>query len=516
MTDIQRLPIVTAASITPGVQSLEADVVVVGSGAGGAVMAYELAAAGHSVIVLEAGPYVPSSEFNEQFPDMLSKLYQDHGNQANKDGDLLVLQGRCIGGSTVVNGCVAFRVPDFILDKWQKDFGLTNLTTEMLEPYFDRVEKRLSVHDNEEFEINTNSRKMREGAQSLGWSVKPLRRNIKQCALTGHCLSGCKTDRKQSMLVTYIPWAIEKGARVFADTRVTRLNVMSGVATGVRAETTDPVTGAVVATLEVKAKRVVVSAGAIQTPLLFLSSGIGNSSGQVGKNFACHPSTMVAAEFDQPIHTWRGAMLGVYVDEFEHPDKGGFVLEGGGAGPVELGMAIEPGTGLDYMNFMARARHYASAITLIHDENTGEISWDGDRKTIRYSLSDTDFPTMKKSIAAAARLYFAAGARRVFLPTVQRLSIDRAEDIDAALEGLRNEPFTFRAVSYHPQGTMRMGADRTRSVVSPTGETHDVQHLYVADASLFPTSIVVNPQITVYGLSSYIADQVKQSLARPS
>lgn len=508
MTVAADLPVITAEQWQQNNATLECDVVIVGSGAGGAVMAFELANAGKSVIVLEAGPYVPSQRFNETFPDMLSLLYQDHGNQANKDGDLLVLQGRCVGGSTVVNGTVAFRVPDFILKDWQRDFGLTNLTSEMLAPYFDKIEKRLSVHDNEPHEINSNSLKMREGATKLGWSVKPLRRNIKQCALTGHCLSGCKTDRKQSMLVTYLPWASQKGAKIYADTWVEKILTEQGKATGVTAQVKHPETGVSVATLTVKAKRVVIAAGTVQTPLLFMRSGIGNSSGQIGKNFACHPSTMVVAEFDETIQTWRGAMLGVYMDEFEHPDKGGFVLEGGGAGPVELGMAAEPGTGKPYMEYMAKAGNYASAITLIHDHNSGEVSLKDGKKVIDYQLAEKDFETMKSSIRAAAKLYLAAGAKRVYLPTLAKLSVTSEAEIEPALATLKNEPFSFRMVSYHPQGTMRMGDDPKRSVVNPYGETHDVKGLYVADASLFPTSILVNPQITVYGISNYIADQI--------
>lgn len=512
MTVAADLPVITAAHWKEkGADrnaALECDVVIVGSGAGGAVMAFELANAGKSVIVLEAGPYIPSERFTENLPDMFSLLYQDHGNQANKDGDMLVLQGRCVGGSTVVNGCVAFRVPEFILEDWQRDHGLKNLTVETLTPYFDKIEKRLSVHDNEPHEINSNSMKMRAGAEKLGWSVKPLRRNIKQCALTGHCLSGCKTDRKQSMLVTYLPWAAQKGAKIYADTWADRILVDQGRAVGVNATVKDPDTGEIRAALTVKATRVVVAAGSVQTPLLFLRSGIANSSGQIGRNFACHPSTSVIAEFDETIQTWRGAMLGVYVNEFEHPDKGGFVLEGGGAGPVELSMAVEPGTGLPYMQFATRAGRYASAVTLIHDYNVGAVRLDDGKKVIDYQLSDQDFMAMKASINAAAKLFLAAGAKRVYLPTVARLSVSSEDEIEPALSTLKNEPFTFRMVSYHPQGTMRMGEDPKRSVVNPYGETHDVKGLYVADASLFPTSILVNPQITVYGLSNYIADQL--------
>ncbi len=502
------LNVKTAADIKSTNLNLQADAVIVGSGAGGAVMAYELAAAGKSVILLEAGPYVPSSQFNETFPDMLELLYEDKGNQATKQGDLLVLQGRCLGGSTVVNGCVTFRVPDFILQQWSAEFGLSNLSSESLAPYFEKVEKNLSIHTNGPHEINENSRKLQTGAERLGWSVKPLKRNIKDCGLTGHCLSGCKTDRKQSMLVTYLPWACHYGASIYTDTFATRILTDNGRATGIEAEIRDPQSGKAVAKMTVRAKVVVAAAGAVQTPLLFLRSGLANGSGQVGKNFACHPSTMIVAEFDGEVFTWRGAMLGVYVDEFEHPDKGGFVLEGGGAGPIELGMSTEPGTGAAYLDFMSRSKNYASCVSLIHDHNVGQVSLVDGKKQIDYAVADSDFPAMKAAFKAAARIYFAAGAKRGFLPTVDKRVIESEAEIDAVIDAIENNPFALRMVSYHPQGTMRMGADPAKSVVGPYGETHDVQALYVSDASLFPTSIIVNPQESVYAISNYIADHI--------
>lgn len=489
--------------------SLQADVVIVGSGAGGAVMAYELAKSGKSVVILEAGPYIPSSDFQEKFVPALQTLYADHGGQINSDGDLVVLQGRCVGGSTVVNACVCFRTPDYILQDWQQAHGLHNLTPETLRPYFEKVEQRLSVHENEEAEINRNSALLREGARRLGVSWKPFRRNVRNCALTGHCLSGCATDRKQSMLVTYLPWALAEGAQLYADTTVNTVLMEGGRAVGVQAEIINPHQGNKIAAMTVRAKVVVLSAGAIQTPLILQRSGIANKSGQVGKNFACHPSLFVTARYPEEVFPWRGAMLGVHIDEWQHPSKGGFILEAGGAGPVELASVANPGLGKDYLKFMEELRYIAGLVTLIHDRNAGEIRWDGSQKNIDYRLTDADFNTMKAAIKAAAKVHFAAGATTVYVPTVAQREIRSAQEIDPVVDSIEdNQKQTFRMVSYHPQGTCRMGADPGKSVVGPNGETHDVPHLFIADASLFPTSIIVNPQMTVYALASYIADKL--------
>ncbi|MDP2228889.1 MAG: GMC family oxidoreductase [Moraxellaceae bacterium] len=508
------LAVTQAADVAQAQLTLTADVVVVGSGAGGAVAAYELARAGKSVIVLEAGPYVPSSEFTEDFAKAMEQLYQDKGAQANKDGDLLVLQGRCVGGSTVVNGCVSFRTPDYILEDWQRDYGLGNLTPAALEPYFAKVEERLGIHSNEEYEINRNSSVIREGCKKLGISWKPFQRNIRECALTGHCLSGCASDRKQSMLVTYLPWAVALGAKIYADTHVTQVLAENGKTTGVRAEIIDPKTGTKKADVTVNAKAVVLAAGAVQTPLLLQKSAIANSSGQVGKNFACHPSLMVVAEYEEDVHPWRGALLGVYVDEWAHPSKGGFILEAGGAGPVELSAVANPGVGQPFMDYMANLKKHAGMVTLIHDHNVGEIRWDADKKRIDYQIADSDFPAMIASIKAAARVHFAGGAKKVYVPTVAQRVIQCVDDIDAVVDSIEPGPQTFRMVSYHPQGTCRMGADAKTAVVNPDGECHDVKNLFITDASLFPTSIIVNPQVTVYALASYISDRIMANAER--
>ncbi|MDF1780303.1 MAG: GMC family oxidoreductase [Alcanivoracaceae bacterium] len=486
---------------------LRANVVIVGSGAGGSVVAYELARQGLSVLVLEAGPYVPSEKFSEDFTQSLEHLYADAGAQTNKEGDLLVLQGACVGGSTVVNACAAFRTPDFILRDWQEKFGLVGLSPESMLPYFERVEKHLSVEENGEHEIAKHSQLARQGANKLGWSVKPLKRNIRDCALTGHCLSGCKTDRKQSMLVTYLPWALASGASLYSDVMVTRVKATDGRANGVIAEVRNA-DGAVQANIEVSADLVVVAAGAIQSPLLLQKSELANSSDQVGRNFACHPSLFVAARYPMPVHPWRGALVGVYIDEFMLPEKGGFILEAGGLGAVELCLVTEPGTGAPFVDYMRDAKHYSGIVTLIHDHNVGRISWQDGEKRIDYALADEDFESMLAALAAAARVHFAAGAEKVFVPSTQSLQINSEAEIDQVLAELRNAPQVLRMVSYHPQGTCRMGADPANSVVSEGGECHDVAGLYVADASLFPTSIIVNPQVTVYAMASRIADQI--------
>ncbi|HSW16371.1 MAG TPA: FAD-dependent oxidoreductase, partial [Ramlibacter sp.] len=293
----QGLKVTQASDITQPTLHLKADAVVVGSGAGGAIAAYELARAGKKVIVLEAGPYIPSEKFSEMLAVAMGTLYQDHGGQSNMNGDIAILQGACVGGSTVVNAALCFRTPDYYLKLWGKQFGLTNLNPAAMLPYFEKVERNLNIRTVGASETSPGALLIGPGMRKLGYPEGKARRNIKDCALTGSCFSGCASDRKQSMLVTYLPWAVAHGATIHADTRVTQVLAEGGKASGVLAEVIDPATGQKKAEMRVDAPIVVLAAGPIQTPLLLQKSQLANSSGQVGKNFACHPTLSVTAEF---------------------------------------------------------------------------------------------------------------------------------------------------------------------------------------------------------------------------
>ncbi|MGB8223966.1 MAG: GMC family oxidoreductase, partial [Polyangiales bacterium] len=484
---------------------LEADVVVIGSGASGAVAAYELSKAGAKVVVLEAGPYVKSEQFTERLIESFQTLYAEGGNQTNTSGDLVVLQGACIGGSTVVNAAVCFRTPDAVLRAWGENYGLDNLSPEVMAPYFDKVEKNLHIHPNGPHEINLNGRLIWDGAKKVGIPGGPASRNIEQCALTGHCIAGCKTDRKQSMLVTYLPWASELGATILSGTRADSFEVSNGRITRVNAVATEPNGRSKPVT--VQAGLVVVAAGAVQTPLLFQRNAIGNSSGLIGHNFACHPSTAIIGEHKDDVYAWRGATITTYAGNIEDPKEGSYLLEAGGLGPMSNTTASEGGVGREYVDFIENSKKFLASVTLIHDHNVGHVYMENGRKRIDYDLDDRDFRSMQEAFRGAAKIYFAAGAERVFLPTTRRTVIESPDQIDSVINSLQNGKHRYKLTSYHPQGTMRMGKDPKLSVVGPDGRMHDLDNVYVIDASLFPTTLLVNPQETVYAMASYFADR---------
>lgn len=507
------LPVIQAKDVSGSSVTLTADVVVVGSGAGGAIAAYELSKKGKKVIVLEAGPYVPSEKFTEMMAISMGGLYQDHGGQSNTNGDISILQGACVGGSTVVNAALCFRTPDYYLQRWAKEYGTGNLTSKVLEPYFEKVEKNLKIHRNGPHETSAGAELINNGLKKLGLPPGVARRNVKDCGLTGFCFAGCVSDRKQSMLVTYLPWAAALGAKIHSDTRVVQVLTKDGAASGVLAEVVDPATGQKKADLRVDAPMVVLAAGPVQTPILLMRSGLANSSGQVGKNFACHPTMSLTAEFDNPVDDFHGATHSLYMDKYTLPEEGGYLLLNAVQDPVEASFQVEPGTGKPYMAYMSKYRNTIRLITLIHDKNVGEVSWKDGVKQISYSVDDEDFESMKKGLKVNARVLFASGAKRVYIPTSQKLVIENADQIDAIIDALKNEPARYRYTSFHPQGTCRMGSDAKRSVVNPRGETHDVKRLYVMDASVLPTSIGYNPSETVYALASYFCDQIPAARA---
>ncbi|NNM52732.1 MAG: FAD-binding protein, partial [Pseudomonadales bacterium] len=229
------LPVTQARDHVDKTLRLKADVVVVGAGCGGSVLAFELASAGHSVIILESGPYIPSSDMHEDMAETLQRSYVDGALQVNSTFDVPVFQGKGMGGSTVIDAGIAFRAPDYILQSWADKQGLKAMSPDKLRPFYEKVESRLSVHINEPHEINECANKVIQGCDDLGWSWKPLARTVRECALTGHCLAGCISDRKQSALVTYLPWAVAMGAKLYSDCHVWQVLTTNGRASGVLA-----------------------------------------------------------------------------------------------------------------------------------------------------------------------------------------------------------------------------------------------------------------------------------------
>lgn len=510
------IPVTQASDIRSSADIIiDADVVVVGSGTGGAVIAHELAVAGKSVVILEAGRYVPSSEFTEDMAWALENLYQDVGTQTNTIGDTIILQGNCIGGSSVISATIATRAPDYVLQSWAKDHGIEGLAPEKINPYYDKVEKRLHVHLNEPHEINDCANAIIRGCEALGWSWRPQSRNAKQCALTGHCLAGCPSDRKTSMQVTYLAWAAAAGVKIYADTYVEQVLIKNGRAVGVSGRMIDPNNHAPVANIKVNAQIVIAAAGAIQTPLLLQRSKLPNKNDQLGRNLSLHPTSVVLGKFPVPVYGWRGAFAGMHIDEFLGEENGKMLMESGLAAPVQLMAQNELSMGVDHIRFMEEFKYFSALNILVPDTGHGFVHWSGPirggSKRIEWNMTKDEFKLYKDGLKRAGRIFFAAGAERVYLPTYQRIQATSLEELDDIVDSIDYGAlgiFAMRLVSLNAQGSCRMGADRTKAVVDPYGQVYEVSGLFVSDASLLPTIAVQHPLLTVAALAHYIADQI--------
>ena len=497
--------------------SLRCDVVVVGSGAGGAAAARVLAAAGAKVVILEEGCYHNSFDFKQREHEMLPMLYRDRATQRTRDRLVNVLQGRCVGGSTVVNMADCARVPRAVLEHWQRHFAV-EIDAAEFEAASERAEVALGVAEIAADQLNANNRKLLAGAERLGWRRARFRHNRTECTGCGFCLLGCAFDAKRSALVTLLPAALADGATLVANARVERVVVRGGRAVGVQgvltAEQGDR--PAAHARLDVAADTVVLACGAVHTPLLLQASEIAGASGQIGRNLSLQPQLPVLAVFSERMVSFRGIPQSAYCDEhlvFD-PNVGmtGFAIEGIAGGPAQTA-GLVGASGRDHKRWMARYAHTGSCLVLVPDQPVGSVATDeAGRTRIDYALQPDVERRIRDGARAAARLYLAAGAE-VVVPALRPLTEIRSEADLARLDDVAVNPEATTLLSAHPQGTCRMGEDARRAVVDSRGRFHGLEGLWIADASVFPTSASTHTMIPIMAFADLAARSIAQARA---
>jgi len=493
-----------------GHQKFDADAVVIGSGAGGAVMAKELQEKGHSVILLEEGGNLMTRDYGQDTIESFRDLYRDNGATVAIGRPPVPFPiGRVLGGTTAVNSGTCFRTPDIILRKWKLEWNLDDIGPQQMEPYFDRVEKIYSVNPVHEGNMGKNGEIFLRGAKELGYSCGPLNRNQNEnCTGCGICTLGCPSDGKRHTALNYIPMASEMGCEVFCDFRVEKIKTRGGRATGVSGSILNRKSGKRRTTFEVDAKIVVLSAGAIHTPMLLQRNRLANSSGEVGKNLRLHPGIRVYAMMDETVNGWLGVPQGVYVDEFFDE---GIMLEGIFVGPL-LSAPAMPYFGKKGKDLMFNYPKVAAFGAMVHDVTRGRVRPGPMRKPfITYWLEKNDLRKAIKSIAYTSEIFFAAGAKKVF-PTISWLpEINSVKEITEILTG-PVKASDMEMMAFHPMGTCRMGTDPERSVVGPYCESFDVPGLFVADASIFPSCLGVNPMESIMAFSNRTADYIHEEV----
>ncbi len=492
---------------------LECDAVIVGSGAGGGVVASELAAAGYDVVVLEKGGYFNEADFSQRESEAIRMMYLGSGMTTSDDLGILVLAGSCLGGGTVVNFTTSFRTPDTVRAEWARLSGLDLFVSDDFTRALDAVCERLRVNQNHN-RLSRRDELMAAGLQACGWQVDCMPRNVSGCTqddLCGYCSFGCIRGAKQSMDKTYLRDAFERGARIVVNCEAEKVQIEHGRAVGVEARTGE---GRVVT---VRARVVVVAAGAIHSPALLRRSGLG---GRVGENLRLHPVTQVWGYFDREIDPWTGTLQAVYSDQFADLDNGyGVKLETVPAHPVllmGLGTAWESATQFDAR--MRMLAHLSLVGVLLRDRFGGRVTVNRSGvPVIHYRVSQYDQRHVRRGVEAAARVLLAAGAREVFSSQCRTVSFKpgRQESLDEWLARVDRVGYGANRMLYgsaHQMGTCRMGRMPATSVVNGEGETHAVKRLYVADGSLFPSASGVNPMITIAALAHYVAQQIKVKL----
>jgi choline dehydrogenase-like flavoprotein len=473
--------------------TVDCDAVIVGSGAGGATMAASLAEAGIDVVLIEEGGYHPTESFTAESMRALRTLYRDGGGGMTiGKASVLFAEGRCVGGSTVVNGGMSWRTPPHVLDRWATE--VAGISEADMEPVFAAVEAQLSVGLQDPETIGRDSELLKAGADARGWRIVPNRRNQLHCAGSNNCNNGCPTGAKRSMLLTGVPRALSRGARLFADCRVDRVR-LSG-RRGVEGRFVRP-DGSRGPALTVHAKVVIVAGGAVQSPALLARSGLRSASGQLGRNLSMHPNAMLVAYFEEDVTGWHGVHQAFQVREFVAE---GIILTANNLAPPMLA-GIMPARGRELGDLMADYNHVVTAGPLIEDTGTGRVrNVLGFGPQVFYRLTDRDAARVVRGVELTAEALFAAGARRVLLPfdgAPEVHSMDEVRRVVARPVPKRS----MRLFSIHLMGTARMSEDPRRGVVDSYGEFHGVPGLFVCDASLFPGPTGLNPMETVIALA---------------
>ena len=489
----------------------KADVVIVGSGCGGAVAAKELAERGLSVVVLEEGGYFSHKEHTQKLTDMFFKLYRDAGSTITLGYPPISMPlGKCIGGTAKINSGTCFRTPDHVLKKWEIVFGVEDCTPQKMLPYFERVEKICHVQELPREVWGSNAMVFKRGADRLGLNFKPLMHNFQDCKGCGTCVLGCPEGAKESPDVNYIPQAIASGARVYARARAEKILTRNGRAEGVTGKLLSIDGKKELARFSVKAPIVILAAGSFHTPALLQANKLANSSGQVGRNLTIHPASRVSAEFEERIEGWKGVPQGTYIDDFA---QDGIMLEGVFV-PPSLGAPMLPFIGLEHKALIKRFAHFGVYGAMISDTSVGMVKASGLKPNVFYQMNREDARKMRRAVAITARIFFAAGAKMVFTAIAGAASINY-RDLET-IETAKPNPADIETMGFHPLGTCRMGRRPEQSVVDHHQECHDVKGLFISDGSVFPSSLGVNPQITIMAFATkcaqYIADNAGEYL----
>ncbi|MDF3933049.1 GMC family oxidoreductase [Pseudomonas citronellolis] len=501
--------------------TLEADVVVIGTGAGGGTTAETLSAAGYKVLLVEEGPLKTSGDFKMQEPEAYSSLYQEGIGRMSKDGAITILQGRAVGGTTLVNWTSSFRTPEPTLEHWAKEHGVKGHSAADMAPWFAKMEERLGVAP-WIMPPNFNNDVIRLGCEKLGYHWKVIPRNVRGCWNLGYCGMGCPTNAKQSMLVTTIPATLDKGGELLFLARANRLLLDGDKVGGLECLAMDAKCVAPTGRkITVKARHYVLSGGGINSPAVLLRSKAPDPNGRVGQRTFLHVVNFSAALFEQVVNPFYGAPQSIYSDHFQWDDgatgRMSYKLEVPPLQPA-LAATLLGRFGIDNAMRMEQLPHTNMILALMRDgfhpdSAMGSVSLRGDdTPVLDYRMTDYTWDGIRRAFHTMAEVQFAAGAKAVLPLHADAGYVKTPAEARALIDGLSLELYRTRLGSAHVMGGCAMGEDPKQSVCDSLGRHHQLENLSIHDGSLFPTSIGANPQLSVYGLTAQLAAGLAERL----
>ncbi len=501
--------------------TLEADVAIVGTGAGGGTTAEILSAAGFKVLLIEEGPLKTSSDFKMQEAEAYPSLYQEGIGRMSKDGAITIMQGRAVGGTTLVNWTSSFRTPEPTLEHWAKEHNVKGHSVAEMAPWFEKMERRLSVAQ-WIMPPNANNDVIRTGCDKLGYHWKVIPRNVLGCWNLGYCGMGCPTNAKQSMLVTTIPATLEKGGELLYLARADKLLIEGDKVTGIQCQAMDERCVAPTGrTITVKAKHYILSGGGINTPAILMRSKAPDPHQRTGKRTFIHLVNFSAAQFEQVINPFYGAPQSIYSDHFQWDD--------GTTGRMSYKLEVPPMQpsltatllgrfGVDNAMRMEQLPHTNAMLALLRDgfhpdsaEGIVELRSDGS-PVLDYQMTDYTWDGIRRAFHTMAEIQFAAGAKSVLPLHADADYVKTLGEAKSLIDSLSMEIYRTRLGSAHVMGGCAMGEDPTQAVTDSLGRHHQLSNLSIHDGSLFPTSIGANPQLSVYGLTAQLASQLAERL----
>jgi choline dehydrogenase-like flavoprotein len=501
-------------------ETLDADVCIVGSGSGGAVIAAVLASRGLDVVVVEAAGYYNESDFTQLELPAFQEMFWRGGPTLTADGNVSLVAGTTLGGGTTINWTNCLRTRPWVREEWA-EHGLGDVGESAFDRHLDTVLERINANDRCS-DLNGTQQRLREGSEALGWNFETIVRNTDPERYTpemaGYLGFGDQSGSKQSADRTWLADAQEHGARFLTFTRATRVLTEGGRATGVEAvwETPDG-RGAQVT---VRAPRVVVACGSLESPALLMRSGIGGPA--VGQNLRLHPSSVVGGAYGDDQRGWWGAPQAGLCDEFKDTGEGfGFLIETAQYAPGLIGSATPWISGADHKQRMEDFRQTATFISLTRDRGAGQVEIDANGESVPTYLSTDplDLENLKKGIEVQVRLHEAAGAHQIGPLAEGAPTWRRGDDLESFIAAVKRIPFRaggYKLFSAHQMGTCRMGEDPQTSVAGPWGELHDTKGVWIGDGSAFPTSSGTNPMVSIMALAHRTAEAIAEDAGEPA